>query len=201
MLQAYRATPHPATKETPYELMMNRQIRTKIENFPTSTSPRDEEIRIKDSKYKEKVRKYHDKRRQTREHKIKIGDAVIVKRETKRKVQTPYEPFIYIVTGVKGSTIYAKRLKDGKTTCRDASRIKPLKTEENRSYNEKFMDNPKGNIVVPLSNEHSKNQKTSMANAEMTERQGLNQAPIQLRRSNRNRVSTFDTQLRDYHSK
>lgn len=36
MLQAYRSTPHPATKETPYELMMNRQVRTKIEHFPTS---------------------------------------------------------------------------------------------------------------------------------------------------------------------
>ena len=68
MLQAYRSTPHPATKETP----MNRQIRTKIEHFPISTSSKDKDVRIKDSKYKEQVKKYHDKRRQTREHKIKI---------------------------------------------------------------------------------------------------------------------------------
>ncbi|XP_032231485.1 uncharacterized protein K02A2.6 [Nematostella vectensis] len=33
MLSAYRDTPHPATKETPYELMMNREIRTKLEHF------------------------------------------------------------------------------------------------------------------------------------------------------------------------
>ena len=97
MLQAYRSTPHPATKETPYELMMNRQIRTKIEHFPISTSSKDKDVRIKDSKYKEQVKKYHDKRRQTREHKIKIGDAVVVKREKKRKVETPYEPYIYIL--------------------------------------------------------------------------------------------------------
>ena len=96
MLQAYRSTLHPATKETPYELMMNRQIRTKIEHFPISTSSKDKDVRIKDSKYKEQVKKYHDKRRQTREHKIKIGDAVVVKRERKRKVETPYETYIHI---------------------------------------------------------------------------------------------------------
>ena len=56
-----------------------------------------------------------------------------MKKEIKRKAETPYEPFIYIVIGVNGSTIYAKRLKDGKTTCRDASRIKPLKTIESSS--------------------------------------------------------------------
>ena len=96
MLQAYRSTPHPATKETPYELMMNRQIRTKIEHFPISTSSKDKDVSIKDSKYKEQVKKYHDKRRQTREHKTKIADAVVVKRERKRKVETPYEPYIYM---------------------------------------------------------------------------------------------------------
>ena len=69
MLQAYRSTPHPATKETPYELMMNRQIRTKIEHFLTSTSPRDKDVRFKDSKYNERVKKYHvddGKQRNTR---------------------------------------------------------------------------------------------------------------------------------------
>ena len=28
-------TPHPATKLKPYELLMNRQVRTRLEHFPT----------------------------------------------------------------------------------------------------------------------------------------------------------------------
>ena len=35
MLQAYRQTPHPATKSTPYEVLMHRQVRTRLEHFPT----------------------------------------------------------------------------------------------------------------------------------------------------------------------
>ena len=101
MLQAYRSTLHPATKEMPYGLMMNRQVRTEIEHFPKSKSPRDKDVRVKDGRYKEKVKKYHDKRHQTKEHKIKIGDAVIVKREIKRKAETRYEPFIYWVAQKK----------------------------------------------------------------------------------------------------
>ena len=34
MLQAYRDTPHPATKKTPYELIMNREVRMRLEHFP-----------------------------------------------------------------------------------------------------------------------------------------------------------------------
>lgn len=48
MLQAYRATPHPATKTTPYELLMNRQVRTKLEDYPTEQSPQDSEVRNRD---------------------------------------------------------------------------------------------------------------------------------------------------------
>ena len=35
MLQGYRQTPHPATNVTPYQLLMNRQVRTKLDHFPT----------------------------------------------------------------------------------------------------------------------------------------------------------------------
>ena len=61
MLQAYRDTPHPATKETPYELMMNREIRTKLEHFPSSTPTQDQEVKGNNRKYKERIKQYHDK--------------------------------------------------------------------------------------------------------------------------------------------
>ena len=45
MLQAYRSTPHPATKTEPYELLMNRQVGTKLDHFPTEMSPKNDIVR------------------------------------------------------------------------------------------------------------------------------------------------------------
>jgi transposase InsO family protein len=52
MLQAYRSTPHPATKVPPYQLLMNREVRTKLDHFPTETHQDDKKVRENDSKYK-----------------------------------------------------------------------------------------------------------------------------------------------------
>ena len=75
--------------------------------------------------------------------------------------------------------------------------------EEKRSYNEKSVDSPGKKIVIPLSHKYCKNQKSTNEGST-----GINsgqqesiQELVQLRRPNRSRVSTFDTQLRDYHSK
>ena len=126
MLQAYRDTPHPAIKETPYNILMNREIRTRLERFQTEAPANDEEIRQNDKQYKCRIKQYHDKRHRARTHIITIGTAVVVKRDSKKKGQTPYE----------GSTIYARRLSDGKTTYRDASKIKPLKTRQEFNHAE-----------------------------------------------------------------
>ena len=109
MLQAYRETPHPATGTAPYELLMNRAIRTRLDHYPTERASRDEEIRRKDSKYKEKLKYYHDRRHRAKKHKFKAGEAVLLKCDKKRKGDTPFEPYIYIATKVIGSTIHARR--------------------------------------------------------------------------------------------
>ncbi len=63
-----------------------------------------------------------------------------MKREKKKKKRTLYEPYIHIVTSIKESTIYAKRVKDGKVKCRDASKVKPLRTTRLAEINdEKFL--------------------------------------------------------------
>ena len=109
MLQAYRSTPHPATKIAPYQLLMNRQVRTKLDHFPTEISPKDDIVRRNDQQYKEKAKRNHDKRHRTKEYKLKIGDAVIVKREKRKKGETPYEPYIYVITKIKGSMVTGKK--------------------------------------------------------------------------------------------
>ena len=143
MLQAYRQTPHPATKSTPYEILMHRQVRTRLEHFPTEVHITQEEVKKNDETYKQKHKQYHDKRHRVKTHTIKCGDAVLIKRE-KRKKHTPYEPYIYIVTSVKESTIRARRVKDGKEKCRDASKVKPLRTARLSNVNDET-----ANVKVP----------------------------------------------------
>ena len=65
MLQAYRSTP--------------------LDHFPTETSPKDDAVRRNDQQCKEKAKRNHDKRHRSKEYELKIGEAVIVKREKKNK--------------------------------------------------------------------------------------------------------------------
>jgi hypothetical protein len=62
MLQAYISAPHPATNKTPYELLMNRMVRTTLDHHPTEQHENDEEVRKKDSIYKQRLKDYNDKR-------------------------------------------------------------------------------------------------------------------------------------------
>ena len=128
MLQAYRSTPHPATKLPPYQLLMNRQLRTKLDHFQTETQHNDKEVRERNSQCKRKHKEYHDKRHKTTTHTMTPDNAVIVKCENKRKGQTLYEPYIYVVIETKGSQITAKKIKDGRTILRNATKFNMVKT-------------------------------------------------------------------------
>ena len=126
MLQAYRGTAHPATKLSQYLLLINRQVTTKLEHFPTETKENDKEVRERDSQYNRKRKEYHDERHKTTTHTMTPGDAVIVRSGNKRKGQTLCEPYIYVVTETNSSQITAKRIKDGRTILRNATKFKPL---------------------------------------------------------------------------
>ena len=211
MLQAYRETPHPATGTAPYEILMNRAIRTRLDHYPTERASRDEAVRKRDSKYKEKLKSYHDQRHRAKEHKFKAGEAVLLKRDKKRKGDTPFEPYIYIATKVIGSTIHARRVSDGKTVCRDASKFKLLRTTYIPAR-DKQRKPPTARPVVPPA---AKYQATPAATQETTpvaapiatrgivtqlvpmEATPTNQTPP-LRRSHRQTKSTFDGHLKDY---
>jgi hypothetical protein len=98
-------------------------------------------VRENYSNYKSKCKEYHDKRHKTKTHKLKAGDAVLVKCENKCKGQTPYEPYVYVVTEIKGSQINAKRIKDERKICRDASKFKPLRTTKPNEQNPPLNEN------------------------------------------------------------
>jgi len=198
MLQAYRETPHPATGIAPYELLMHRAIRTRFDHYPTERATRDEEIRRKGSKYKEK-------------HTFKAGEAVLLKRDKKRKGNTPFEPYIFIATKVIGSTIHARRTSDGKTVCRDASKFKLLRTTYIPARDNQWKTPTVRPVVPPAAKcqaAPATTQETTPVAAPIAT-QGIvtRQVPIEatptnqplpLRRSQRQTKSTFDGHLKDY---
>ena len=75
ILQAYRSTNHQATKMTPYYLLMNQRVRTRLEHLPTKTHiakmSKSEKIWVPKS---------------VKKHTLKMGDTVT--QET-----IPYEPY------------------------------------------------------------------------------------------------------------
>lgn len=84
MLEAYHETPHPATGTAPYELLLNRAIRTRPDHYPTERACRDEVVRKGDSKYQEKLKSYHDRRHRTQVQSQR-GGSPEMGRETKRR--------------------------------------------------------------------------------------------------------------------
>jgi len=194
MLQTYCSTPHPATRATPYELLMNRQVRTIIDHAPLDFNEADEIVRTNDQRYKQKSKAYYDKRNNTSHHTIKEGDAVLVKRENKRKAQTPFEPYIYIVTKVKGSQLEARRKKDGRIVTRDASKFKPLSQDE-----EEPVLLPNTYVDIPLVGTTDINNENEQVLDNIPQQPAPNTPPPQPpRRSERTRKSVFDARLKDY---
>lgn len=91
MLQAYRSINHQATKMTPYYLVMNKGVRTRLEYFPTETT------------IAEMSKSEHQT---TPRNTLKMGNAVIVKHENKNKGQNQYEPYIYIIKTIDNEFLH-----------------------------------------------------------------------------------------------
>lgn len=92
--------------------MMNREVKTMINHFPTETQEDNTAVRTNESRYKRKCKEYHDKQNKIPTQKMKPGDAVVVKRENKRKARTIYKPGEYNIIVTKRLQISAERMKE-----------------------------------------------------------------------------------------
>ena len=129
LLTGYRSTPHPATGVTPYEAMMNRQVRTKIdyrERTKKTFHTNNTEMNKRDRCYKQKI-KDNAENKNTRRHRLAIGDHVLLEQKKVNKWTSPYEYKPYIVFKIKGSSIWARRITDGRVVCRDSTCFKRIK--------------------------------------------------------------------------
>lgn len=126
MLTGFRSTPHPGTGVTPYEAMMNRPVRTKLDHQVRSSDSKNQ----KDAKINRNNVEYKNKmacgvhKRNVKEHKFIVGDHVLLKQKEINKLSTAYEPAFYVVIRVDGSSIAARRFKEGRKVYRDVSQYK-----------------------------------------------------------------------------
>ena len=183
-LTAYRDTPHPATGATPYELMQNRTIRTKLGRDMNQT-PDDIDINRRDKEYKAKI-KARRENRNTRHHNIIKGDFVIVKQPRVNKWTMPYESCFYAVTDISGSTVTARRISDGRVITRDGSHFKianHLMREEDPAVNvppqeEEVDDQEREQLMITASEDaNPTDQMTRPVEADITPVQPVPETP------------------------
>ena len=78
-LASYWAAPHKTTGKSPYEMMFNRKMVTKLPQVKIMINDKlDKEIRSKHNAEKEKQKNYTDDRRKAKEKKIVPGDKILV---------------------------------------------------------------------------------------------------------------------------
>ena len=83
------------------------------------------EVNEKDKEYKAKIKR-NAQNRNTRPKGLSTGDKVLLKQNKANKWTPPYETHAYIVYKIKGSSVWAKRMSDGREVCRDKSEFKFL---------------------------------------------------------------------------
>ena len=125
ILMGYRSTPHPATGVSPYNALMRREIRTKLDHKPRNIQILEMEIQIttNDREYKRKWTTSGCRQKDT-QHKIAPGDVVLLQQKKRNKWSTAYESEPYTIIRVDGSSIAARRASDGREVYRDATHFK-----------------------------------------------------------------------------
>ena len=123
-LANYRATPHPSTGKSPYQLYMNRTVRIKLPTIMETT--RDTEALQKDKDSKAKMKAYADQKLQVKPHNLNAGDITLVNQRRLNKASPHFEPVPYTVLDVKGSMITTRRATDQKEVTRNSSHFKKL---------------------------------------------------------------------------
>ena len=142
MLTGYRSTPHPATGVTPYEALMNRQVRTKLDHQTRESNhenARDTAVNKRYEEHKQKI-KQNAQNKNTKQHDFIIGDHVLLKQKKTNKWSTAFEPAFYTITQINDSSKSATRITDGRDVCRDASQFKLANALIKNDLDEKIVD-------------------------------------------------------------
>ena len=121
----YRNMPHAPTGKTPAELMIRRQIRTRIPSkMKTANEAVDKQAKGFNKVINEDRKKRFDKRHRVKQEDIKIEDQILIKQE-KTTTKPPFDPESSKVTALKGTQVTGKR--EGQTKRRNLAKVKKLR--------------------------------------------------------------------------
>ena len=124
-LASYRAAPHKTTGKSPYELMFNRKMKTKLPQLDIKINKKlDREVRSKHDAEKQKQKNYTDKKRRAKEKIISPGDEILIQQK-KTTIKPPWDPRPFTVVDVHGSKVEGQRGEEVKF--RAKNRVKMLK--------------------------------------------------------------------------
>ena len=176
MLMGYRSTLHPATGYCPYEALMKRNVRTKLDYDSFSISRNyhnmEKEITNRDKEYKQKW-DYQHRHLKVEKHQFKIGDRVLLKKRKQNKWSPAFEKESYNIIEISGSTIEAKRKSDGRTMQRDASKFKLFHEARRGDWRERLLRSSRHNQpVTPNTTEATPTQEGRNEETENEARQG-----------------------------
>ena len=104
-LKAYRSTPHSVTNVSPAEMMYGRKLRTKLPEFSLESLFADDEVRLRDYKFKEKGKEYFDKKNHVKEEQVKEGDIIYLKQKRENKLSPNFSNEPYKVIEKKGNSL------------------------------------------------------------------------------------------------
>ena len=193
MLMGYRSTPHPATGYSPYEALMKRNVRTKLDYSSFSISRKyhkmEREINKRDKQYKQKWNN-QCRNPKVEKHQFKIGDRVLLKKKKQNKWSSACEKEFYFIIGISGSTIEAKRKSDGRTMQRDASKFKLFHSDRSRGWREHLLRSsrpskiriPNTAEVIPAQAGRNEGEIETMQERYENEENGNQQHDVELRR-------------------
>ena len=109
LLRNYRATPHGTTGETPSQLLMQRELKTKLLSQITRVPQfNDLDIRRVDEQSKKKGKEYADARRNAKTKNIQPGEYVLVQQKHRNKFSTNFHKDPVKVIKVNGTQIVFK---------------------------------------------------------------------------------------------
>jgi hypothetical protein len=122
----YRSTPHSTTGVSPAEVLMNRQLRTKVPQYEGLNKPGQvlKEALQKDQTRKAGMKRYADRKFRAKTSDVGVGDWVLLRQRRQNKLSTNYDSKPYRVIRRKGSSVMLQR--GGSELLRNVSFVKRL---------------------------------------------------------------------------
>lgn len=113
-IRAHNTAVHRTTNVVPSDVMFARKLRRTLPLLGSAIFlTNDEEIRERDWAEKQRAKQREDKKRGARESRIMVGDKVVLRRSTKLKGQTNYDPEELVVTQKRKGDLTMKTAAGG----------------------------------------------------------------------------------------